>query len=151
MIAIALPYHKSKWSTMSFPSTLYLCPVLDLLLANIPVQWHAEVRLGLQEALVNAAKHGNNLDPSKTIVVRFCITDEEFSWIISDEGSGFVANNARKNLLVDKALPPEEAEGGRGLCILHQIFDRVHWNQQGNELRLSKQVKGGKRKQPLLC
>lgn len=151
VIAIALPYHKSKWSTMSFPSTLYLCPVLDLLLSNIPIQWHAEVRLGLQEALVNAAKHGNNLDPSKTIVVRFRITEEEFSWIISDEGSGFIRDDRSKNLLADEELPPEDAECGRGLCILYQIFDRVHWNQEGNELRLSKQVKRGKRQQPLFC
>ena len=50
---------------MSFASTLYLCPILDLLTASIPEELEPEIRLGLQEALVNAAKHGNHLDPAK--------------------------------------------------------------------------------------
>ncbi|MEL6787089.1 MAG: ATP-binding protein, partial [Cyanobacteria bacterium J06607_15] len=45
MIAIPIPWNRSKWSTMSFTSTLYLCPVLDLLLVNVPPEWQAEVRL----------------------------------------------------------------------------------------------------------
>jgi len=74
---------------MSFTSTLYLCPVLDLLLVNVPPEWQAEVRLGLQEALVNAAKHGNKLDPTKTIIVKFTVTSSEYSWVIVDQGKGF--------------------------------------------------------------
>ena len=140
---------------MSFASTLYLCPVLDLLLANIPSEWHAEIRLGLQEALVNAAKHGNKLDPSKTVIVQFSVTKEEYSWVISDEGSGFIThrdcNNLQQNNMHKQQLPPEEAESGRGLCILSQIFDQVHWNRQGTQLRLCKQVQGSKQRQPTVC
>ncbi|ELR96412.1 anti-sigma regulatory factor [Gloeocapsa sp. PCC 73106] len=140
MIAISLPLNKSKWSTMSFPSTLYLYPILDLLLINIPSQLQGDIRLGLQEALVNAAKHGNKLDPSKTIVVKFSRTKEEFSWIITDQGCGFDADCDCQDNLEVRDLPPEEAENGRGMCILHQIFDQVHWNRQGTEIRLCKQV-----------
>jgi anti-sigma regulatory factor (Ser/Thr protein kinase) len=75
--------------TISFASTLYLCPILDLLLAEIPYRWHPELRLGLQEALVNAAKHGNNLDPGKIVIVRFTLADDHYWWAISDEGCGF--------------------------------------------------------------
>ena len=52
-----------KWRNLSFTSTLYLAPVLDLLLDEVPSEWQPELRLGLQEALVNAVKHGNSLDP----------------------------------------------------------------------------------------
>lgn len=148
MIAISLPSAQPKWSTMSFASTLYLCPVLDLLLADIPKQLQPEIRLGLQEALVNAAKHGNKLDPSKTVVVQFSATKEGYSWVISDQGSGFATdhfNRCNCDNQVLPELPPEEAESGRGLCILHQIFDHVHWNHQGTQLRLSKLIKKGKR------
>lgn len=128
-----------NWGTVSFASTLYLCPILDLLLAEVPYRWQAELRLGLQEALVNAAKHGNNLDPSKVVMVRFCLEDDHYWWAISDQGCGFVTpcNNH-----TDPAqyLPLEEAESGRGMCILHKIFDQVHWNSKGTELRLGKQV-----------
>lgn len=139
MIAIPIPRNKSKWSTISFVSTLYLCPILDLLLANIPHKWQAEIRLGLQEALVNAAKHGNKLDPNKTIIIRFTITETEYCWVIIDEGKGFMPECSFPSSS-DSYLPPEESESGRGLCILQKVFDRVNWNEEGTELTLSKQV-----------
>lgn len=128
-----------NWGTISFASTLYLCPILDLLLAEVPYRWHAELRLGLQEALVNAAKHGNNLDPSKVVIVRFSLEDDHYWWAISDQGCGFTPPCDNQ---ADPAayLPSEESESGRGMCILHEIFDQVHWNTEGTELKLGKQV-----------
>ena len=148
MIAISMSPKRRDWSVMSFASTLYLLPVLELLLADIPDEWQPELRLGLQEALVNAAKHGNKLDPTKTVVVQFSVTREKYSWVINDEGSGFTRCS---EAITDQPLPPEEAECGRGLCLLYQIFDQVHWNSQGTQLKLCKQVKKGKQRQPLLC
>lgn len=153
MIAIPIPWNRSKWSTMSFTSTLYLCPVLDLLLVNVPPEWQAEVRLGLQEALVNAAKHGNKLDPTKTIIVKFTVTSSEYSWVIADQGQGFAAEcrclNSRQ--IEAPTLPIDEAENGRGFSILHEIFDGVHWNRDGTQLTLSKAVSRAKEKQPAIC
>lgn len=129
-----------NWGTISFASTLYLCPILDLLLAEVPFRWHAELRLGLQEALVNAAKHGNKLDPSKIVIVRFSLEDDQYYWwAISNQGCGFTPPCNRCD---DPAqyLPPQQAESGRGLCILYEIFDQVDWNLEGTELRLGKQV-----------
>lgn len=138
MIAISLPPLKSHWSTLSFASTLYLCPILDILLERIPTDWRYEVHLGLQEALINAAKHGNKLDPSKKVIVHFYMSHEQCSWIITDEGEGF-DQTAHCCELDDHLLPPEENECGRGLCLLYHIFDQVYWNQKGNQLRLIKQ------------
>lgn len=143
MIAISLRPAVCDWSTMSFNSTLYLSPVLDLLLAKIPPEWHPELRLGLQEALVNAAKHGNKLDPSKTVMVQFSMLDDQYSWVISDQGDGFKPKSDCHDL-PEELLPAEEMENGRGMCILHQIFDKVHWNQKGNQLLLCKQVRESK-------
>lgn len=137
MISITLPVNVSNWKTVSFASTLYLCPILDLLLEKIPKELHPEIRLGLQEALVNAAKHGNNLDPSKRVVVKFSYYQGEYSWLVCDEGEGFSRDCYCR--LTAEDLPPEEAENGRGLCLLHQIFDRVLWNNQGTQVKLCKQ------------
>ncbi|MGB3693119.1 MAG: anti-sigma regulatory factor [Spirulinaceae cyanobacterium] len=131
---------RQEWSKMSFASTLYLCPILDLLLAKIPGELQAELRLGLQEALVNAAKHGNKLDPSKTVAVEFSILEDSYFWIISDEGSGF-APTCECSIHPEEHLPPEESESGRGLCILNQVFDEVNWNSQGTQLMLYKQMR----------
>jgi anti-sigma regulatory factor (Ser/Thr protein kinase) len=142
VISISLPPTKRSWSTLSFNSTLYLCPVLDLLLVNIPSEIRYEIRLGLQEALVNAAKHGNKLDPSKSVVVSFLVSKSGYSWVISDQGDGFTPKcTCELHANCPTALlPPEESENGRGLCILHQVFDQVQWNANGTQLRLSKQT-----------
>lgn len=141
MISISLRPAGRRYGTVSFASTLHLCPILDLLLADVPPRWQFEVRLGLQEALVNAAKHGNNLDPHKTVLVEFFILENQYWWVIADQGSGFTPS-------CSCSTPPDctktdiqdVKECGRGLYILHQIFDQVHWNQEGTELRLCKQV-----------
>ena len=122
-------------STISFASTLYLCPILDLLLAEVPERWHNELRLGLQEALVNAAKHGNKLDPGKVVIVRFFLVSEVYWWEIVDQGCGFTPESDRTDY-----LPPETSENGRGMFLLNTIFDQVHWNEKGTELRLCKQM-----------
>ena len=151
MIALPIPWNKSKCSTLSFTSTLYLYPILDLLLVHIPSQWKAEIRLGLQEALVNAAKHGNKLDPNKTIVVEFNVTPTEYYWIIKDEGSGFAPQcSCHSQMEQPSNLPKEESESGRGLCILHEIFDLVHWNQEGTQVTLAKQLNSNRRKHPTI-
>jgi anti-sigma regulatory factor (Ser/Thr protein kinase) len=108
-------------------------------LTDIPAKLQSELRLGLQEALVNAAKHGNNLDPGKLVVVRFSLVDNQYWWIISDQGSGFTPS-LESSSEPDNYLPPDEAESGRGMSLLHQIFDQVEWNRTGTELRLCKQV-----------
>jgi serine/threonine-protein kinase RsbW len=147
VIAISSRPVQRNWVTLSFASTLYLCPILDLLLAEIPDRCQAEIRLGLQEALVNAAKHGNKLDPSKTVIVRFSIIKHQFWWIISDQGSGFRPPCSCRTALIeeyhnreDSGLPVDDHECGRGLYILHQIFDRVEWNPEGTELTLCKEI-----------
>lgn len=139
MIAVSLRPVGHEWGTISFASTLYLGPILDLLLEQIPSKWQPELRLGLQEALVNAAKHGNNLDPSKKVKVQFLINNNEYCWIISDEGNGFCPPCTHQGDQ-SEILPSDASENGRGLCILHLVFDQVHWNRRGTELRLSKQV-----------
>lgn len=145
MIAIAMrPLSDRKWGTISFASTLHLCPVLDLLLADIPVQYRDEIRLGLQEALVNAAKHGNKLDPNKKVLVQFFVVEGQYWWIISDQGSGFAPSCICSPDCHTKDIHDVD-ECGRGLYILHQIFDDVQWNQTGTELRLCKQIRQASR------
>jgi serine/threonine-protein kinase RsbW len=138
------------WDKITFASTLFLCPILDRILSSVPRKWHAEIRLGLQEALVNAAKHGNNLDPQKQVVVSFCLVEDNYWWMISDEGCGFQFPCGCAQELAEK-LPNHESESGRGMSMLHQIFDRVVWNRQGTELLLCKQLNRKLEKEPLVC
>lgn len=89
MIALSLKPAHCSWSVISFPSTLYTQPILDLLVAKVPPPWRAEVRLGLQEALINAVRHGNGLDPNKRVIVEYTSSERFYQWLVRDQGSGF--------------------------------------------------------------
>lgn len=148
VIAISRLPGKRTFNTISFASTLYLCPILDILLADVPPRWRAELRLGLQEALVNAAKHGNQLDPNKLVIVRFWTNAEQYWWSITDQGSGFTPPRCCHP--DSSELPCDDQDCGRGLFILYQIFDQVIWNADGTELRLCKDM-GEQARLPLVC
>ncbi len=141
MVALVPPRQSGRnWAFMSFASTLYLIPVLDLLLDPVPAAWKAELRLGLQEALVNAAVHGNQLDPSKQVRIKYAVEETECWWIITDQGDGFSPPPSVDSCAVD-AWICDEQECGRGLFILRQIFDQVDWSACGTELRLCKKIR----------
>jgi anti-sigma regulatory factor (Ser/Thr protein kinase) len=125
---------RNRQLTLSFPSTLYLSPVLDLLVADVPPQLLPLVRLGLQEALVNAAKHGNNLDPSKAVRVHYQGGADWWCWVIEDQGAGCPECTCLHQ------GPEWSWESGRGLYILHQVFDQVEWCQHGQRLHLTKRL-----------
>jgi serine/threonine-protein kinase RsbW len=131
-----------KWESLSFTSTLYLCPILDALLEPTPDPLRDELRLGLQEALVNAAKHGNRLDPQKLVSVRYAKANGYYWWIVSDQGEGFERPSTcccpQPDSLPDNPLV---SECGRGLYILHQVFDQVRWSEDGKEVHLAKQLR----------
>ncbi|WP_035988002.1 ATP-binding protein [Leptolyngbya sp. KIOST-1] len=144
MIATSPPTQQQKWDTLSFVSTLYLQPVIELLLKDVPPPWQAEVRLGLQEALVNAAKHGNRLDPAKCISVKYTASASHLWWVISDQGNGFHypcgCDEAK-----DSNCSSHPGDCGRGLYILYQVFDQVTWYNDGRELHLTKVVRQPRR------
>ncbi|HEY9761108.1 MAG TPA: ATP-binding protein [Trichocoleus sp.] len=140
MVAISPPPASHKWGTLSFVSTLYLRPILDLLTSEVPSLWQSEVRLGLQEALVNASKHGNGLDPAKKVSVRFSTFGDYYWWVIADQGAGFDPPYQCEGIFHQDCIHQVD-ECGRGLYILHQIFDDVRWSRGGRELHLCKQVR----------
>lgn len=139
MVSVMTPSTGVKWDKLSFASTLYLYPIIDTLLERAPSQMRDDLRLGLQEALVNAAKHGNCLDPSKYVCVYHAEVQGYYWWIITDQGSGFdIPSGCRACPESDGG--DDTGDCGRGLFILHQIFDQVHWSPKGNEVRLCKRL-----------
>lgn len=132
----------SRWESLSFTSTLYLRPILDALLETTPTSLRDELRLGLQEALVNAAKHGNRLDPKKLVSVRYTRAHGYYWWVVSDQGEGFKRPDACHCPCAESPSDSSlVSECGRGLYILHQVFDQVSWSENGKEIHLAKQLR----------
>jgi len=86
------------------------------------------IRLAVEEALVNAIKHGNGSDPTKKIRIEYRVTPDEFCIKIEDEGPGFDPNS------VPDPTSPEflERPSGRGLMLMRYYMSEVSFNDRGN-------------------
>tara|TARA_Y100001968_G_C19128124_1_gene605315 strand:- start:175 stop:624 length:450 start_codon:yes stop_codon:yes gene_type:complete len=122
-----------KWVEFMIPSTLHLSPFVKLILEPVlKNQSFNKMQLGLQEALVNAVRHGNLCDPNKYIRVRRILTPKWVVLQIQDEGTGVPIDGRTSSLPVNL-----DAESGRGFFLIHQCFDDVRWSKRGNRLQLS--------------
>ena len=120
-------------SKFKLKSSLQLTDFVDLLLEPINHKRKLYlIKLGLHEALVNAVKHGNKLDPQKFITVKRIITPNWCVWQIEDQGSGLEQKKRKFHLPKRK-----DSVNGRGLFIIHECFDDVRWSPKGNRLQLA--------------
>lgn len=88
------------------------------------------IHLTLEEAFLNAVKHGNKSDPTKKVIIDYSITPDKIEVSITDEGCGFKPEDV---------ADPREGEGlfkpgGRGLLLMNSYMDVVRFNKQGNSV-----------------
>lgn len=96
-----------------------------------------DVELALREALANAVLHGNASDPNKNVVVAcFCECEGPggLLLVVRDEGLGFDSQ---------KIPDPTSAQAvysahGRGIFLMRQLMDEVHFQNGGSEVELRK-------------
>ena len=93
------------------------------------------IKLALEEALVNAIKHGNQMDPDKRVTVSYTVAADRFDIRIADEGPGF--NPAD----VPDPTAPENLERpcGRGLLLIRNFMNAVEYHGKGNVVTMWKQ------------
>jgi len=92
------------------------------------------MRLALEEALVNAIKHGNQLDPDKTVRVHCDIEQDRVYVEIEDQGPGYVPGDVPDPTLDENI----ERASGRGLMLIKSFMNRVEFNEKGNCIMLEK-------------
>lgn len=93
------------------------------------------IELALREALANAVVHGNREDAGKKVHVRCdCGSDLGVSLVVRDEGVGFDPG------AVPDPLAPEnvDAEHGRGILLMRQFMDEIHYEHGGREVHMRK-------------
>jgi len=95
------------------------------------------VRLALEEALVNAIKHGNQMDRSKKVHVSYRFHQERFEIHIRDEGTGFDPTDVPDPTAVENLDRP----CGRGLMLMRHYMTEVHYNDRGNTVSMTKVFK----------
>jgi serine/threonine-protein kinase RsbW len=97
------------------------------------------VRIALEEALVNAIKHGNRQDPDKKVTVQAVVTPERAEICVEDEGPGF-----------DRARVPDPTcdenicrPSGRGILLIESYMNHVRWDRGGRRIHMTKRNEPG--------
>lgn len=88
------------------------------------------IHVALEEALMNAIKHGNQGDESKLVAIEFELTESQFQAQITDEGNGFTMSNIPDPTQDDNLELPT----GRGMAMIRNFVDEVKYNEKGNSL-----------------
>jgi len=90
--------------------------------------------VALDEAFVNAIKHGNKFDTKKNIRIAADVSKAEARFTIEDEGEGFDVDNIPDPLDPQNLFKPS----GRGVLFIYNIMDEVKYNERGNRLTMVK-------------
>ena len=97
------------------------------------------LQLCLEEALVNAIKHGNKMNADLSVAVTIQLDTHEVVMTIKDKGEGFdhasLPNPTQKDNLSKLS--------GRGVFLIKSLMDRVEYFDQGSGIRMVKQLKKG--------
>jgi serine/threonine-protein kinase RsbW len=90
------------------------------------------IRLALEEALINAIKHGNRLDPRKKVTIDARIQPRQVRITIEDQGPGF-----------DRGCVPDPTSNdnlckdhGRGILLIESYMNKVQWSRGGRRLTM---------------
>jgi serine/threonine-protein kinase RsbW len=86
------------------------------------------MRLALEEALVNAIKHGHQNDLTKTAEVRYVISNEHVLVDVEDQGPGFDPQQVPDPTAAENLEKPS----GRGLLSMRSLTTLMHYNERGN-------------------
>ena len=113
--------------------------VRNWLLLNLEANEYAQddifaIHLAVEEAFLNAVRHGNRNDSSKEVKVDCSIGPDKVEISMSDNGGGF-----------NPAEVPDPRCGenlyklqGRGLLLIRSYMDEVDFNECGNRIRMIK-------------
>ena len=95
------------------------------------------IKLALEEALVNAIKHANQLDLSKSVSISYQVLRLSFEIRITDQGPGFDPDD----LPDPTAIENLERPCGRGVMLMRHYMSDVEYYPPGNSLRMRRDFK----------
>lgn len=92
-----------------------------------------EIELALDEALINAIKHGSGHDPSKQ--VQCCVACDHTRGmliVVRDPGTGFDPASIPSPIVGQNIF----STGGRGIFLINQLMDEVRFEKGGTEIHM---------------
>jgi serine/threonine-protein kinase RsbW len=90
------------------------------------------IKLALEEAMMNAIKHGNKLDQQKKVHIEASVNSQQTEIVVEDEGMGFT-----RKMVPDPTLPENlEKCSGRGIHLIEAYMHEVEWSHGGRRVRM---------------
>jgi len=101
-----------------------------------------------REGVVNAAQHGNKYKRDRKIEVQYLLDNEKITAVVKDQGQGFnheqyvKSGSTRDAISAARERHAQGRMGGLGIMLMLRCCDRLEYNQQGNQITLTKFLKG---------
>jgi serine/threonine-protein kinase RsbW len=95
--------------------------------------------VAIRESVINAVRHGNKLDASKRVIIRFEYGTTEFAVTVEDEGEGFDPVEIPDPLAEENLL----CTSGRGIFFMKKFMDEVDYHfelNRGTRVRMVKKL-----------
>lgn len=90
------------------------------------------VHLAVEEAFLNAVKHGNKMDANKKVQVEYVVDRNKVEISLTDEGEGFDPQGVPDPRVGRNLYKPE----GRGLLLINSYMDEVRFSGRGNSVHM---------------
>ena len=103
---------------------------------SLPEEGSFDINLAVQEAVVNAAEHGNGYDRGKQVHVSCEVADGRITVVVGDEGPGFNPDSVPDPTLPQNILE----EAGRGIFLMRNLCDEIRFNDKGNQVTMIKKL-----------
>ncbi len=97
------------------------------------------IGMSVRESVTNAIQHGNKLDQSKKVDIRFEVGPDCLEISVKDQGNGFQEENLPNPLDPENLLKPS----GRGIFYIRSFMDEVEFkqlSQGGMEVHMVKKM-----------
>lgn len=98
-----------------------------------------DIAVAVEEACVNAIKHGHHDDESKPLRLQIKIDKQKLTALVKDRGLGFDPEQRDGQKAQDLLITPRS--NGRGILMMKMLMDEVHFetgNGKGTRVRLVK-------------
>ncbi len=92
------------------------------------------LKLALEEAITNAMRHGNRLDPDLFVDVSVELEGERLVMSVKDEGGGFDFSKIPDPTQQDN----KEKPSGRGVFLIKQLMNEVEFFDGGSGIKMIK-------------
>lgn len=130
-------HEKIEFEVPSFISLMHT--ILDYLLRRVEKNGvinseNSNLFVALDEAFVNAVKHGNKFDSKKLVRITAEVSTKEARFTVEDEGDGFNVAEIPDPTNVENLFKTS----GRGVLIIHNVMDEVRYNERGNRVEMVK-------------